>query len=101
MTGASIETPRYTLRRWLPWLGALIGVAALAWVLRGFDLSRFLTIATGIDARFVLMVPLTIIIEQMGAARHVSPRMAGGTRRFRCNPRVRGAAAAPGPTRNR
>jgi hypothetical protein len=49
----------------LPWLGALIGVAALAWVLRGFDLSRFLTIATGIDARFVLMVPLTIIIEQI------------------------------------
>jgi hypothetical protein len=65
VTGASIETPRYTLRRWLPWLGALIGVAALAWVLRGFDLSRFLTIATGIDARFVLMVPLTIIVEQI------------------------------------
>jgi glycosyltransferase 2 family protein len=65
VTGASIETPRYTLRRWLPWLGALIGVAALAWVLRGFDLSRFLTIATGIDARFVLMVSLTIIIEQI------------------------------------
>ena len=65
MTGASIETPRHSLRRWLPWLGALIGAAALAWVLRGFDLSRFLTIATGIDGRFVLMVPLTIIVEQI------------------------------------
>jgi len=52
-------------RGWLPWLGALIGVAALAWVLRGFDLSRFRTIATGIDAWFLLLVPLTIIVEQI------------------------------------
>jgi hypothetical protein len=53
------------LQRWLPWLGTLIGVAALVWVLRGFDLSRFRTVATGIDARFVLLLPLTIIVEQI------------------------------------
>jgi glycosyltransferase 2 family protein len=49
----------------LPWLGAVIGVAALAWVLRGFDLNRFRAVATNADLRFVLLVPLTIIVEQM------------------------------------
>jgi len=50
---------------WLPWLGALIGVAALAWVLRGFDLNRFRTVATSADLRFVLLVPVVVIIEQI------------------------------------
>jgi hypothetical protein len=29
------------VQRWMGWFGALTGVAALAWVLQGFDLSRF------------------------------------------------------------
>ena len=52
-------------RRWLPWLGALIGAAALAWVLRGFELNRFRAVAAGADLRFLLLVPPTIIVEQI------------------------------------
>ncbi|MBA3516899.1 MAG: flippase-like domain-containing protein, partial [Rhizobiales bacterium] len=51
-------------RRWLPWIGGLLGIAALAWVLRGFDLDRFLAILAGADARFVALVPLAIMGEQ-------------------------------------
>ncbi len=65
MTGASIERRQHPLRRWLPWLGALIGVAALAWVLRGFDLNRFRAVATSADLRFVILVPVVVIVEQI------------------------------------
>ncbi|MBA3520197.1 MAG: flippase-like domain-containing protein [Rhizobiales bacterium] len=51
-------------RRWLPWVGGLLGIAALAWVLRGFDLDRFLAVLAGADARFVALVPLAIMGEQ-------------------------------------
>jgi hypothetical protein len=37
----------------------------VAWVLRGFDLNRFLTIATSADLRFILMVPVVVIVEQV------------------------------------
>ena len=36
-------------RRWLPWIGALIGVATLAWVLRRFDFDRFAITRVGTD----------------------------------------------------
>lgn len=52
-------------RRWLPWLGALIGAAALAFVLRRFDLDRFRAVLTGADVRFSLLVPLAIVGEQL------------------------------------
>lgn len=54
-----------TVRRWLPWIGALIGAAALASVLRGFDLNRFRAIAANADIRFVLLVPVIVIVEQI------------------------------------
>src|SRR5258708_37619510 len=54
-----------SVQRWLPWLGALIGVAALAWVLRGFDLNHFRVVATSADLRFVLLVPVVVIVEQI------------------------------------
>jgi len=51
-------------RRWWPWLGALAGIAALAWVLRRFDLNQFLDVLAGADGRYLLLVPLAIVAEQ-------------------------------------
>ena len=65
MTGATIKRRSNAFRRWLPWLGALIGVAALAWVLRGFDLNRFRAVVTSADLRFVLLVPIVVVVEQI------------------------------------
>lgn len=52
------------LRRWWQWLGALIGIAALAWVLRRLDLDRFGQVLVEADIRFLLLVPLAIAAEQ-------------------------------------
>ena len=52
-------------RPWLPWLGALFGVAALAWVLRTFDLNRFLLTVTNADWRFIILVPTAVVAEQV------------------------------------
>ncbi len=52
-------------RRWLPWLGALIGVAAFAWLLRGLEFRRFLAILADADVRYVVAVPLAIAAEQL------------------------------------
>ncbi len=52
-------------RRWWPWLGALVGAAMLAWVLRRFDLDRFRAVLGGADVRFLLLVPLAIAAEQL------------------------------------
>jgi hypothetical protein len=51
--------------RWLPWVGALLGAAALVWVLRGFDLNRFRAVIANANLWFLLLVPLTIIVEQI------------------------------------
>lgn len=50
--------------RWWPWIGAILGVAALAWVLRRLDLERFRADLAGADIRFILLVPMAIIAEQ-------------------------------------
>lgn len=50
--------------RWWPWIGAIIGVAALAWVLRRLDLQRLRADLAGADVRFILLVPLAIVAEQ-------------------------------------
>ena len=52
-------------RRWLPWMGALLGLAALVWVLRGFDFNRFQSVLAGADLRLVALVPLSILAEQL------------------------------------
>ncbi len=51
-------------RRCWPWLGGLIGIAALVWVLRRFDLDSFRTVLVGADVRLLLLVPLAIVAEQ-------------------------------------
>lgn len=52
-------------RRWLPWIGALIGIATLAWVLRRFDFDRFVSTMAGADWRFIAVMLLTITGEQL------------------------------------
>ncbi|MDZ4365439.1 MAG: lysylphosphatidylglycerol synthase transmembrane domain-containing protein [Afipia sp.] len=52
-------------RRLLPWLGAAIGLTTLAWVLRKFDLDRFLIILKGADLRFLALLPAVVIAEQL------------------------------------
>ena len=63
MTDTAFRTARR--RRWLPWVGGLVGAAALALLLRRFDLDRFLSILAGADVRFLVLVPLAIIGEQL------------------------------------
>src|SRR6267143_1994576 len=65
MTRIKVGIRPNATQRWLPWLGALIGVAALAWVLRGFDLKRFRVVASSADLWFVLLVPVVVIVEQI------------------------------------
>ena len=55
-------------RRWLPWVGVLIGIATLAWILRGFDLDKFRAILAGADARLLLAVPAAVAAEQLARA---------------------------------
>ncbi len=52
-------------RRWWPWLGALIGAALLAWVLRRLDLDQLRAVLANADLRFLLLVPLFIAAEQL------------------------------------
>ena len=47
-------------RRWLPWFGALVGLATLAWLLRGFEFDRFLAILADADIRYVALGPLAV-----------------------------------------
>lgn len=52
-------------RGWVPWLGALLAVAALIWVLRGFDLERFRAVIAQADVRILLLLPLIVLVEQV------------------------------------
>ena len=60
-----IASKRQDWHQWLPWLGAILGVAALAWVLRRFDLNRFITTISNADLRFLAIVPVVVIAEQV------------------------------------
>ena len=51
-------------RRWLPWAGALIGLGSLFWVLRHFDLDRFISTLAGADMFYLALVPVGQIAEQ-------------------------------------
>jgi len=51
-------------RKLLPWAGALIGVAAMAWLLRGFSLDHFRKVFAGADLRWLAAIPVAILIEQ-------------------------------------
>ena len=63
----NLAKPRRTGRgeRWLPWLGGLLGIGALAWVLGGIDVRRFETIVSAADLRFLVLVPLIVLVEQV------------------------------------
>ncbi len=60
-----VPAPMPTYRRWLPWAGALLGLALLVWVLRGFDLNRFLTTLAGADLFYLALVPVGQALEQL------------------------------------
>ncbi len=62
---ASAPVSPSTSRRWLPWLGALLGMAALAWVLRRFDLNRFVSLLAGADPRYLVLVVAAVLSEQL------------------------------------
>ena len=49
--------------RWLPWAGALLGLAALAWLMRGFDCERFRIAVADADPGLVMLVPLAVRVE--------------------------------------
>lgn len=53
------------VHRWLPWIGGMLGLLALAWVLRRFDLDRFQSILSGADLRLLALVPLAVLAEQV------------------------------------
>lgn len=56
---------RAASRRWLPWVGALIGIGALVWVLGRFDLDRFLILLASADIRLLALVPVALMAEQL------------------------------------
>lgn len=52
-------------RRWLPWVGALIGLGLLAWVVRRLDLNRFLATLATANFYYIALVPASLITEQL------------------------------------
>ena len=51
--------------RWLPWIGALLGIGTLVWLLRRFDLDRFVAVLAAADARYLAITLLAVIAEQV------------------------------------
>lgn len=65
MGAVATPAPQTARRRWLPWVGAGLGLAALLWVLRGFDLERFRAVVAGAHWWLLALVPLSILAEQL------------------------------------
>lgn len=63
MATATVAAPWY--QRWLPWIGALIGIGTLAWLLRNFEVDRFVAVLAGADWRFLLVTLVAIVGEQV------------------------------------
>lgn len=59
-----ITTPSRWRNRWL-WLGGLLGLLAMLWVLRDFDLERLRAVLVTADYRLLLPLPLLIGFEQL------------------------------------
>lgn len=61
-----IPVSRYIrrLNRWA-WAGAVVGVAALIWVLRDFDPGAFLKVIAGADVGPLAALPAVILLEQL------------------------------------
>lgn len=62
MTVAIVAAPR---RRWLPWVGGIIALGSLAWVLQRFEMDRFLATLAGADFFYLALVPVSVIGEQV------------------------------------
>lgn len=61
-----MTVPRFS-QRWWRWIGAPLGAVLLAWVLLKWhsDLDRFLAVFAHVDARYLALVPLAIMVEQL------------------------------------
>ena len=68
MTHAARTSAPDRASRWLPWVGGVLGLVALAWAMRGFDFNRFAGILAGADLRLLALVPLSILAEQLARA---------------------------------
>lgn len=62
MTAALAAPPR---RRWWPWIGAMVGMGSLAWVLHRLDLERFVATLANANLFYLAMVPLSLLTEQL------------------------------------
>ena len=49
----------------MSWVGGLLGLLALAWALRSFDVNRFRSILAGADLRWMVLMPWSILTEQL------------------------------------
>ncbi len=75
-------------KRWAlwPWLGAVIGVLALLWALRNFDVERLRQVLATADYRLLLPLPALVALEQLVRAikwrQFLHPLRAVGIRRL-------------------
>lgn len=55
-------------RRWAPWIGGAVGVAALAWVFAGIDYAALGKALTCAEPGYLALVPTAIALEQLARA---------------------------------
>ncbi|MFQ6017257.1 MAG: lysylphosphatidylglycerol synthase transmembrane domain-containing protein [Kiloniellaceae bacterium] len=51
--------------RWPLWIGGLVGILILVWLLRDLDLSRFVAVVRDADLRPLALLPLAVVVEQV------------------------------------
>ena len=59
------QTTRSRRRKLWLWFGWLVGLLALLWVLRDFDLEQLQSVLATADYRFLLPLPFLIAFEQL------------------------------------
>lgn len=74
--GAAASMGASEVRRWLPWIGGLLGLQALAWVLRSFDFNRFRSILAGADPRWLIPLGFGTIARSWLVARREELKLA-------------------------
>ena len=56
---------RTRFRQWLPWIGALLGIGTLFFLLRRFDPERFVAVVTAADPKFLVITLVAVVAEQL------------------------------------
>jgi len=66
VTGGGTSAPGGKRRtRWLSVAGGMLGLTALAWILGHLDYPRLGAILTEADPRYLALVPLAVVVEQL------------------------------------